>query len=127
MITIYEKVQKKFMPILWFEQHVKMSEEIADEVKMILQLPRLGQIMGFVFIVIGALQIAFFPLKNCLTRLFCTKHIKNCDLNKNLKVDPIELKHMPEISPLIQEKTAEMILLGNVNKNGLRCKEALMQ
>lgn len=118
---MYEKVQKKFMPILWFEQHVKMSEEIASEVRMILDLPCMGQMMGIVFIAIGIMQIIFIPMKKCITRQCCVKHTKVSSFDKNTKIDLLEVNPPPEISPLIAEKPKNgIILIGNGDKNCLR-------
>lgn len=89
------------MPILWFEQHVKMSADIADEVKMILTLPYSGQLMGILFIVFGIVQILFLPIKKFLSHRFCLTQSKDSDFDKNDKA--IDLSS-PEIYPLITEK-----------------------
>lgn len=117
-ISIYEKVQRKFMPILWFEQHVKMSKDIASEVKMILTFPSIGVAMGFVTILIGVLQVAFIPVKNFVSHRCCSqlKKINHLDKNGNTDTD-----RPPEISPLITEKSENGIsLLGGGDKNVLR-------
>lgn len=114
-ISMYEKVQKKFMPILWFEQHVKMSDEIAGEVKMLLELPGWGQTMGVVFIAIGIVQIIFFPIKNFFTHKCCVKHSKVSSFDK--KIDLLEPNQTPEISPLLIEKPKNgVILIGQADK-----------
>lgn len=114
-ITIYSKVQRKFMPILWFEQHVEMSESIADEVKMILKLPRWGQTMGIVTIVIGIAQVAFLPTLKLISRLLCPKRSKVSD--KNIRFDSLDVKTLPEISPLMTEKPKNGVsLLGKADK-----------
>lgn len=98
------------MPILWFEQHVEMSEDIANEVKMILTLPHSGQMMGVVFLVIGMVQIMFIPIKNFVTSRFCLKQSKICDSSKKTEVELSK----PESSPLIAEKPLNGIsLIGN--------------
>lgn len=118
---MYEKVQKKFMPILWFEQHVEMSEEIASEVRMILELPCMGQMMGIVFIAIGIMQILLIPMKNFITRQCCTKHSKVSNFDKNIRTDLLEVNQSPEISPLIAEKPKNgVVLIGNCDKSILR-------
>jgi CD36 family len=119
-ITMYEKVQKKFMPILWFEQHVKMSEEIASEVKMLLELPSMGQMMGVLFIALGIIQIVFLPIKTFITRQCCTKHRKVSSFDKNVKIDLLEVNSSPEVSPLIAEKPKNGITLIGGNKNVLK-------
>lgn len=98
------------MPILWFEQHVEMSEDIANEVKMILAMPHSGQMMGLLFVVIGMVQIMFLPIKNFVTSRFCLKQSKVCDVNRKAEVELSK----PEFSPLIAEKPMNGIsLIGN--------------
>lgn len=106
------------MPILWFEQHVKMSDDIASEVRMILDLPFQGQMMGVIFIIIGVLQISFIPLKNFISGRCCDSRSKVSDLDKpDEDVEP-----SPEISPLLTMKPKNgIVLLGRINdKNSLR-------
>jgi hypothetical protein len=115
---MYEKIQKKFMPILWFEQHVKMSDEIAGEVKMLLKLPSWGQTMGVVFIAIGIMQIIFIPIKHFVTRKCCVKHSKVSSFDK--KIDVLDVTPSPEISPLLIEKPKNGItLIGQAEKTNL--------
>lgn len=101
------------MPILWFEQHVKMGEDIADEVKMILNLPRLGQIMGIVFIFIGVSQIMLLPIKNFISQQCCASKVNAFD--KNDKIDALDVIRSPEISPLITEKPKNGIVVNSEN------------
>lgn len=51
--NLYQNVPRKFMPVLWFEQHVVASKGIANIVKLILALPVGGQILGVIFVIIG--------------------------------------------------------------------------
>jgi hypothetical protein len=107
------------MPILWFEQHVQMSQEIANEVQMIIKLPSMGVFMGFVTIFIGVLQVSFIPLKNLITRQCCSQHSKINQFDKN---DNLVADHPPEISPLIAATGQNGITLigGGGDKNMLR-------
>lgn len=94
-----------------------MSEEIADEVKMILELPGMGQMMGVLFILIGILQICFIPIKNFITRQCCTNHRKVSDKSVNEELNPPP----PEVSPLLSKKPRNgIVLFGDVNRNVLR-------
>jgi hypothetical protein len=94
-----------------------MSKDIADEVKMILQLPSMGVFMGFVTIIIGVLQISFIPLKNFITHRCCSPHNKINHLDKNGNID--DVYRPPEISPLIAEKNKSgVMLLGGADKRG---------
>lgn len=100
-ISTYKNVQRKFMPILWFEQHVKMSQNIGDEVKFILSMPSIGVKSGFLFILIGFLQIMLIPCAKILSRLFCSR--KHLIETKNIG-DIEKKKEKPEKSPLMKKK-----------------------
>ena len=105
------------MPILWFEQHVQMNDEIADEVKLILKLPHIGQMMGVLLILIGSIQIMFMPLKNYLSRRCCLKHSKISDLS--VGVIHVGSDPPPEISPLISTEISEKSSEKSKNSNSL--------
>lgn len=55
---MYKNVPRLFMPVVWFEQHVKASSNIALIVKIILNATTIGQIFGFLLTAIGAFLIA---------------------------------------------------------------------
>ncbi|KAG5684261.1 hypothetical protein PVAND_013497 [Polypedilum vanderplanki] len=89
-IDLYRDVPKKFMPILWFEQHVKMSKSIANEIKIVLKMPRWGQLVGIAAAVIGFCIVLVIPLKIVIERL-CFSHkrrkIRDFDVNGNALLD----------------------------------------
>jgi hypothetical protein len=83
-IDLYRDVPRKFMPILWFEQHVKMSKEIADEIKIVLKMPRWGQLAGAFTAVIGFCIVLIIPLKVVIERsCFSQKRRKVSDYDVN--------------------------------------------
>lgn len=106
---------------MWFEQHVKMSDEIAGEVKMILNLPSWGQAIGVLFIIIGVVQITFLPGKNYVSRKCCIKNTSKVgDFDK--KIGLLEVTPQPEISPLLAtEKPKNGIILGKNSSQKTKC------
>lgn len=90
------------MPILWFEQHVKMSEDIGNEVKFLLSMPTIGIKSGFLLVLLGSIQILFVPLTRIISRLFSAP-------TKNLEMNEIKLnkKEKLEISPLMKKKISQ--------------------
>ena len=93
-----------------------MSDEIAQEVKMLLDLPSWGQVTGVVFIIIGVIQIIFLPVKHYATRKCCIKTSKVGNFDR--KIDLLEVTLQPEISPLIATEKPKngIILIGNADK-----------
>lgn len=91
------------MPILWFEQHVKMSEDIADEIKTLLRIPIAGQLMGLITAIVGVFVLTFLPLKQFLKNQCCDSRnkIKNLHLQAKKENHDEKVTNLPEISPLI--------------------------
>ena len=80
---MYRDVQKKFIPILWFEQHVKMSESIANEIKLVLKMPKIGQAIGALQCIIGFIILIAIPIKKICTDRRRRK-VKVFDMNGNV-------------------------------------------
>lgn len=91
------------MPILWFEQHVLLSEDIADEIKTLLRIPIAGQLMGIFTAIVGLFVLTFLPLKQFLTSQCCDsrKKIKNLNIQSMKDNHDEKVTNLPEISPLI--------------------------
>lgn len=101
---MYRDVPKKFIPILWFEQHVKMSSNIADEIKIVLSLPVLGQKMGIAIAVISFAIFTAIILKLLFSKFRWNQRrrkIRDYDLNGN-KVNQKKIDdNGPEVKMLI--------------------------
>lgn len=91
---MYKDVPRHFMPILWFEQHVIADKSLANLVKLILAAPTAGQILGFVFILLGVTLIFFA----CL----CTRDKYNVPLEDKLKTDIQKTTITSESLPLMR-------------------------
>lgn len=107
-IGLYQTVPEKFMPILWFEQHVQMTDSIADEIKLVLLVPFAGQIIGFCSVIIGIIISTFLPLKNFLKKNFCSKNQNKLDKDngedESMKLRHSSSKKLPEIKSLLDKK-----------------------
>lgn len=67
-ISLYEDVQRVFLPVLWFEQHVTMKPEFTGEIAQALSIPTTARICGIVMIVLGAIMVAWSPVERCRQR-----------------------------------------------------------
>jgi hypothetical protein len=83
------------MPIIWFEQHVVATKNVANLVKVILAAPIAGKILGIIFAIIGiTLSLAACKVKR--------DHYK-IPQTDNLKTDSqTATKNIPEMSPLMR-------------------------
>lgn len=98
------------MPILWFEQHVKVNEAVSAEIRQVLEIPFAGQLSGLIFLGIGLLIILFSTLKAAVVRCCMNSYqVKNEMAMEPIKVEILNEK--PENAPLIQDKS----ILANVD------------
>lgn len=101
---MYRGIPRTFIPVLWFEQHVKMSESIADEIKFALDMPYMGQLMGAVICIIGLIALLIMPL---MRLCYCAKNrarqkVKDFDVNRNVLMN--EKKAIDNSSALAETK-----------------------
>lgn len=89
---MYKDVPRKFMPVLWFEQHVVATEKVGSIVKLILAAPLAGQILGVVFVIIG--------IATTLTSCACRRHDYEIPLADKSKTD--HQKNVTESLPLVK-------------------------
>lgn len=52
------------MPIIWFEQKVTITPELASDLQLVFTVPTIGFIVLAVFISIGIIMIVWVPLRN---------------------------------------------------------------
>ena len=100
--NMYKNVPKKFMPILWFEQHVQASETVVNLVKLVLAAPKIGQIIGWILFIVG--------LALTLT-LFCKHHDYEVASSEILKTEIRKTSvnyhnnnnNLPEMLPMLKK------------------------
>lgn len=90
---MYQDVKETYMPILWFEQRVKMDDAAANEIKLALNMPTTGRIAGIVLCVVGIIMSIWYPLDNLIRRKRQIKPNDIQDLNK--------IVNKAEVSPLL--------------------------
>lgn len=103
-IGLYNDVPRKFMPILWFEQRVTISPELAEEIKTALNVPIIGQICAIVVIIIGLIMLLWCSIDKLLR-----KKVGNTSNDKTMvkivTVEELEKQGVaPEGSPLLDKK-----------------------
>lgn len=91
--NLYRNVPRKFMPILWFEQHVVASSSVASMVKLVLAAPTIGQVLGVILLIIGLI---------CMISVFiCTREkFQVLKTEENPKTE-ILMTNLPEARPLV--------------------------
>lgn len=108
-VAMYRDIPRTFVPVLWFEQHVKMSENIADEIKFALDMPYMGQLMGAVICIIGLIALLIMPL---MRFCYCAKNrarrkVKDFDVNRNISMNEKKITDnvsLPETKILLKKE-----------------------
>lgn len=56
-LSIFQNVPRIFMPAMWFEQKFTMDAEMAQQIRIAVQIPWIGQLAGFISLVLGGVLI----------------------------------------------------------------------
>lgn len=126
-MALYADVPQVFMPILWFEQRVTLTKDLASEISMALSIPQTGQICAIIVIIIGLIMLLWFPVHRCVRRKVVQVHSVDNKNNVNvLTIDGLEKQdkqqQQPEGDPLIEKNN-----LRNVELKPLSIKDSLKQ
>ncbi|CAO1409251.1 unnamed protein product [Diamesa tonsa] len=105
-IALFQEAPRVIIPVMWFEQKFAMDKKMADEIKAGLAIPRIGQMMGFVLILLGIILVFLYPAINLI------KHKPNVHANGHTvkEIDNIDKKEK-EASPLINRPANTQITL----------------
>lgn len=95
-IALFQEAPRVIIPVMWFEQKFAMDKKMADEIKAALAIPRIGQMMGGVLILLGVFLVALYPVFNLIKP---SKKVQN-NGHTIREIDNIDKKEK-EASPLI--------------------------
>ncbi|XP_012270483.1 protein croquemort isoform X2 [Orussus abietinus] len=80
-MSLFKNIPRTFVPMLWFTQEAKLTEELAEKVKFLLIIPMLGQVTFFGIAGIGLLLV-FIGLTICINRRCRNKESQRLLSNK---------------------------------------------
>uniref|UniRef100_A0A1A9WDM7 Scavenger receptor class B n=1 Tax=Glossina brevipalpis TaxID=37001 RepID=A0A1A9WDM7_9MUSC len=112
-ISLYENIPRVFFPMIWFEQKVRITPDLAKNLKTLPYLLLGGQIFaGFLF-VIGLILLCWYPIKYVWSahkiqevKVYASENGKTINSKQSeLKILESE-KKTPDSSPLL-EKTSQ--------------------
>ncbi|XP_037708541.1 protein peste [Drosophila subpulchrella] len=66
-ISLYTGIPKIFFPLIWFEQKVRITPEMADQLKVLPVVLMSGQIFAGVCLAIGIILLCWAPVQNLLS------------------------------------------------------------
>lgn len=107
-IGLYAEAPEMFFPVLWFEQRVTITDDMAAEVRTLVSVPLTGYICCGILIVVGFVMIFWLPVARCI-------HTRTKSSVPNANERQTEKGLKPEGSPLIEKngniKNVELVKL----------------
>jgi CD36 family len=100
-ISLFQDVPRVFIPAMWFEQKFVMDEEMAQQVKIAVKIPRIGQLAGLIMLVIGIILTIISYLMSCIQS---RKSSNRQQMEINLGERQLEERQKKEVSPLLNRK-----------------------
>uniref|UniRef100_A0A0A1WNN1 Protein croquemort n=1 Tax=Zeugodacus cucurbitae TaxID=28588 RepID=A0A0A1WNN1_ZEUCU len=111
-VSLYEKVPRVFFPLIWFEQKVRITPELAADLQLLPQVLMGGQIFACVCFGIGLILLCWYPIE-----MLCTRQ-RSVDLKstpttcengkKTTKFSSVEeLKNRPLPNVVVNNKTLD--------------------
>lgn len=61
-IALYQNAPRMFFPVLWFEQRVTLTADMAAEIELLLYMPLIGYACCALMVVMGILLVVWLPL-----------------------------------------------------------------
>ncbi|XP_037825530.1 protein peste-like [Lucilia sericata] len=125
-LSLYENIPRIFFPLIWFEQKVRITPELAKDLKMIPCALLGGQIFAGIIFAIGLILLGWYPLKQlcCLgkNKKMKINHLEN-DSCKSNELRPLQTKkfpakpHTPTLdgSPLLEKPAKIPTIVSNSN------------
>ncbi|XP_060529969.1 uncharacterized protein LOC132704160 [Cylas formicarius] len=78
-ITLYSNVQKTFVPIFYFSQHIELKDELAANLRLIQNLPEYENYTSLVFLSLGTILILWGICSICCCSIAKDKTNRRCE------------------------------------------------
>ncbi|GLV39925.1 scavenger receptor acting in neural tissue and majority of rhodopsin is absent [Carabus blaptoides fortunei] len=89
IISIFQNVPKLFFPILWFEQEVVITDNLAYDLRQLVNMPNVARIIAYILISCGALILAILLI------IHLSKFLTNTERNKDLHKTEFNREQQP--------------------------------
>lgn len=66
-VALYQLHPTVFIPAMWFEQKFTMSEEMAEQIKLALSVPSIGQMAGIEIFCFGLILVIISSIIKCIS------------------------------------------------------------
>ncbi|ALC38826.1 santa-maria [Drosophila busckii] len=123
-ISLYTDIPRIFFPLIWFEQKVRITPELADQLKLLPMVLLGGHIFAGFCLAIGLILLCWLPMKLllslCRSREYDVKmqhktngQYKSRDDSSSEKLPADSEKIAPDSSPLLDEAQRKLPVLIN--------------
>lgn len=102
-IALFQSCPETFIPTLWVEQKYKIDEKMIEELKIAVQVPYFGRIVGLIIFVLGIACVLITMIIKCISR----QALKETEVNlPELKTE--NRKPKEKSSPLLTDGKLRM-------------------
>lgn len=103
--SLFEDVPRIFFPLLWFEQKVRITPELASELKVIPCVLLGGQIFAGILFAIGLIMLGWYPIQHLCSFSRRRHSIKIHGSENGIgKMDQVKACELKPLKDNVQEK-----------------------
>lgn len=123
----FDKIPRTFIPLMWAEERVRVTPEIASQIALVPLIVTLGQVVTGIMFAIGTLLICWYPTKY-MSQLCRDPKSKNALLNPIVNSTTRSIALTP-----IRRPQKEVVALlgynqgGEVLQNDVKLSESLLR
>lgn len=124
-VAMYENAPVIFFPVIWFEQKVKVPDEMLEEIKTVIIIPTIGYICAALVVAIGTIIATYFIFNKFIREKSNRAELEKGNKAKNLiEVSRFNGKSL-EDSPLVFKNKPNSISISPVtdHENKLNASE----
>jgi L-asparagine transporter-like permease len=88
---MYKNVPRKFLPVVWFEQHFRVDKDLALLINLAVNVDLFGQLLGFLIALISLLWMV----------LIISKKDKQKIESQEVSTRQMKMTRLPESTPLM--------------------------
>lgn len=106
-LSIFQDVPKIFIPAMWFEQKFVMDSDMARQIRIAVNIPLIGRMVGFAMLAIGAVLIL---IASCIAFMQSRRRAARQKMEINLGDSIVGARLKLEGSPLLNRLTKPQII-----------------
>lgn len=106
-LSIFQEVPRIFIPAMWFEQKFTMDPDMANQLKIAVEIPWIGRVIGLILLAIG---ITLTIISYVITYLQSKRKPNRQQMEINLCDRQDAPRQKKEVSPLLHRQVRPQIV-----------------